>query len=104
MAIQLEWEEFLDNDGDPSGPGERAFSIQEGSIMVAEFRGPAPHDLGVAELATARFLNENIEMSLHVVDDWHRPTAQLVRVQITPAAARSLLDQLTGAVAAAVSK
>jgi hypothetical protein len=60
--------------------------------MVAEFRGPAPHDLGVAELATARFLNENIEMSLHVVDDWHRPTAQLVRVQITPAAARSLLD------------
>jgi hypothetical protein len=67
--------------------------------MVAEFRGPPPHDLGVAELATTRFINENIEMTLHVVDDWHRPTPQIVRVQVTPSAARSLLEQLTGAVA-----
>ena len=25
--------------------------------MVAEFRGPSPHDLGTAELATARFVD-----------------------------------------------
>jgi hypothetical protein len=69
--------------------------------MVAEFRGPPPHDLGLAEIATARCVSENIEMTLHVVDDWHRPTPQIVRVQITSSAARSLLDQLTGAVAVA---
>ena len=51
--------------------------------MVAEFRGPPPHDLGLAEIATARCVSENIEMTLHVVDDWHRPTPQIVRVQIT---------------------
>jgi hypothetical protein len=67
--------------------------------MVAEFRGPPPHDLGLAEIATARCLGENIEVTLHVVDDWHRPTPQIVRVQITPSAARSLLEQLTGAAA-----
>ena len=69
--------------------------------MVAEFRGPPPHDLGIAEIATARCVSENIEMTLHAVDDWHRPTPQIVRVQITSLAARSLLDQLTGAVAVA---
>jgi hypothetical protein len=57
--------------------------------------------LGLAEIATARCVSENIEMTLHVVDDWHRPTPQIVRVQITSSAARSLLDQLTGAVAVA---
>ena len=51
--------------------------------MVAEFRGPPPHDLGIAEIATARCVSENIEMTLHAVDDWHRPTPQIVRVQIT---------------------
>jgi hypothetical protein len=75
--------------------------IWEGSIMVAEFRGPPPHDLGIAELATARSINENIEMTLHVVDDWHRPTPQIVRLQVTSSAARSLLEQLTAAVAEA---
>ena len=69
--------------------------------MVAEFRGPPPHDLGLAEIATARCVNEDIEMTLHVVDDWHRPTPQIIRVQITSSAARSLLDQLTVAVAEA---
>ena len=64
--------------------------------MVAEFRGPAPHDLGIAEIATARCVSENIEMTLHAVDDWHRPTPQIVRVQITSSAARSLLEQLRG--------
>ena len=54
-----------------------------------EFRGPAPHDLGLAEIATARCVSKNIEMTLHVVDDWHRPTPQIVRVQITSSAARS---------------
>jgi len=41
--------------------------------MVAEFRGPSPHDLGTAELATVQVLEENIEVMLHLLDDWHRP-------------------------------
>jgi hypothetical protein len=69
--------------------------------MVAEFRGPQPHDLGLAEIATARCVRENIELTLHVIDDWHRPTPQIVQVEITSSAARSLLEQLTGAVAVA---
>src|SRR5215469_4169392 len=42
------------------------------SIMVAEFTGPSPHDLGTAELATVQVLENNIEMMLHLLDDWHR--------------------------------
>ena len=44
--------------------------------MVAEFRGPSPHDLGTAELATARFVDEGVEVSLHLLDDC---TGQWVR-------------------------
>jgi len=40
--------------------------------MVAEFTGPSPHDLGTAELATVQVLENNIEMMLHLLDDWHR--------------------------------
>ena len=72
--------------------------------MVVDFRGPSPHDLGTVELALARAVNEKIEITLHVLDDWHRPTAQIVRIQMTPSAARSLTERLTAAVAAAVEK
>ena len=57
--------------------------------MVAEFRGSPPHDLGTAVLALARALGENIEISLHLLDDWHRPTAQIVRVEMEPSVARA---------------
>jgi hypothetical protein len=63
--------------------------------MVIEFRGPPPHDLGTAELAMAQAINENIEVTLHVIDDWHRPTAQIVRVRMATSVARSLADDLT---------
>jgi predicted transcriptional regulator YheO len=63
--------------------------------MVAEFRGSPPHDLGTAVLALARALGENIEISLHLLDDWHRPTAQIVRVEMEPSVARALAERLT---------
>jgi hypothetical protein len=62
--------------------------------MVVEFRGPPPHDLGRAELATARFVNENVEITLHILDDWHRPTGQIVHVQMAPLVARMLAERL----------
>lgn len=46
--------------------------------MVAEFRGAPPHDLGTAELAMARGVDKDIEVTLHLLDDWHRPTDQIV--------------------------
>jgi hypothetical protein len=66
--------------------------------MVAEFRGPPPHDLGTVELAVAQAIDENIEITLHIIDDWHRPTAQVVRVRMATSVARSLADDLTAAV------
>jgi hypothetical protein len=68
--------------------------------MVVNFRGPPPHDLGTAELATVLSVNENVEMTLHILDDWHRPTAQIVRVRMAPSTARSLAESLTAAIAA----
>jgi len=61
--------------------------------MVAEFRGPSPHDLGTAELAT----DESIEVTLHLLDDWHRPMGPIIQVRMTPAVARSLAERLTAA-------
>ena len=62
--------------------------------MVAEFRGAPPHDLGTAELAMARGVDKDIEVTLHLLDDWHRPTDQIVRVRMAPATARTLADRL----------
>jgi hypothetical protein len=70
-------------------------------IMVAEFRGPSPHDLGTAELATVQVLENNIEMMLHLLDDWHRPMGPVVRVQMTADVARALAERLTSAAAQA---
>ena len=69
--------------------------------MAVEFTGLPPHDLGIAELATAQFADGNVEVTLYVLDQWHRPNAAVVRVQMTPAVARALAEHLTGAVAAA---
>jgi hypothetical protein len=72
--------------------------------MVAEFRGPPPHDLGTAELATARVASEGIEVTLHLLDDWHRPMGPIVRVQMTPDVASSLAERLTAAAAEAEAR
>ena len=37
--------------------------------MVSEFRGPPPHDLGTVEIAVAQAMNENTEITLHIIDD-----------------------------------
>jgi hypothetical protein len=67
--------------------------------MVVEFRGAPPHDLGTAELATVHAADGHIEVELHILDDWHRPTASIVRVQMAAAVAHSLADRLTAAAA-----
>jgi len=59
--------------------------------MVAEFRGPSPHDLGTA------VVDESIEVTLHLLDDWHRPMGPIIQVRMTPAVARSLAERLTAA-------
>ena len=69
--------------------------------MVAEFRGPPPHDLGTAELATAHVIEDNVEVTLHLLDDWHRPMGPIVRVQMTADVARALAERLTTAAAQA---
>jgi hypothetical protein len=65
--------------------------------MVAEFRGASPHDLGTAVLAMARVVDEEIEITLHLLDDWHRPTDQIVRVKMAPSMALTLADRLMAA-------
>jgi hypothetical protein len=63
-------------------------------VMVAEFRGSPPHDLGIAELATVRPLDANIEVTLHILDDWHRPIREVVRVKMAPSVALSFAKRL----------
>jgi hypothetical protein len=46
----------------------------------------------------AQAIDENIEITLHIIDDWHRPTAQVVRVRMATSVACSLADDLTAAV------
>ena len=67
---------------------------QGGPAWSPEFRGAPPHDLGTAELAMARGVDKDIEVTLHLLDDWHRPTDQIVRVRMAPATARTLADRL----------
>jgi hypothetical protein len=50
-------------------------------------------------LATVHAADGHIEVELHILDDWHRPTASIVRVQMAAAVARSLADRLTAAAA-----
>jgi hypothetical protein len=45
----------------------------------------------------AQAMNENTEITLHIIDDWHRPTAQIVRVRMATSVARSLADDLIAA-------
>jgi hypothetical protein len=63
--------------------------------MVVDFRGAPPHDLGTAEIATARLADGSIEVIVHLLDDWHRPIAQIVQFKMVPSLARLLADSLT---------
>jgi hypothetical protein len=67
--------------------------------MVVEFRGAPPHDLGTAELATVQPADGHIDVELHILDDWHRPTASIVRVQMAAQVAGSLAERLSAAAA-----
>jgi hypothetical protein len=69
--------------------------------MVVEFRGPPPHDIGTVEVATARSVDGLVEVAMHILDDWHRPIAQVVRVQMSPSVARSLAERLVAVAAEA---
>jgi hypothetical protein len=62
--------------------------------MVVDFKGSSPHDLGLVLLATVSLVDGNVEMTMHILDDWHRPTNQIVRVQMGPAIARELSERL----------
>jgi hypothetical protein len=66
------------------------------------YKGLPPHDLGPAETASARASDGNVEVTLHVLDDWHSPTLMAIRVKMPPSVARSLADEL--ALAAAESE
>jgi len=69
--------------------------------MVIDYKGPSPHDLGTAEIATVHVVNGSIEIALHIVDDWHRPGGQIVQVRMAPSVARSLAERLTATAALA---
>jgi hypothetical protein len=71
------------------------------SLVAIDFKGSSPHDLGLVQLATAQLVEGNIEMTLHILDDWHRPSYQIVRAQMTPSLARSLAERLWGSIAQA---
>jgi hypothetical protein len=71
--------------------------------MVAEFRGPPPHDLGTVEMATAQSINGNVELALYILDDWHRPTDQIVRVQMAPSVARAVAERLLSVARAGIA-
>ena len=63
--------------------------------MTIIFKGLSPHDLGPAESASARAIDGSVEVTLHVLDDWHSPTLVAIRIKMPPSVARSLADQLT---------
>jgi hypothetical protein len=91
----------LQGRGRRSAASSFVWSGEQDRIMVAEFRGPSPHDLGTVELATVHVLEKSIEVMLHLLDDWHRPMGPVVRVQMTPDVARALAERLTSAAAQA---
>jgi len=72
--------------------------------MVVEYKGFPPHDLGTAEIATARFVDGNIEVTMHIPDDWGNPVARVVRVEMASSIARSLAEDLTVAAEAAKTR
>jgi hypothetical protein len=61
------------------------------------YKGLPPHDLGPAETASARSIDGNVEVTLHVLDDWHSPTLIAIRIKMPPGVARSLADELATA-------
>jgi hypothetical protein len=73
--------------------------LQGHSVVAIIFKGLPPHELGPAESASARSTAGDVEMTLHVLDDWHSPTLVAIRIKMPPGVARSLADQLASAAA-----
>jgi len=65
--------------------------------MTILFRGPSPHYLGTAETGYAKSLGRSVELMLDVLDDWHNPNIAAVRINMAPAVARTIVDQLMAA-------
>jgi hypothetical protein len=65
--------------------------------MTILFRGPSPHFLGKAETGYAKSVGANVELMLDVLDDWHNPNIAAVRIDMAPAVARAVADQLIAA-------
>jgi hypothetical protein len=53
------------------------------------YKGLSPHDLGPAESASARSIDGSVEVTLHVLDDWHSPTLLAIRVRMPATVARA---------------
>ena len=59
------------------------------------------HMTSAGKSASARSLGGDVEVTLHVLDDWHFPTLVAFRIKMPPGVARSLADQLTSVAAQA---
>jgi hypothetical protein len=60
--------------------------------------------LGLRNSATAECVDGHIEVKLHLLERWHRPTDQIVRVEMTPSVARALAERLVATAAQAEAK
>jgi hypothetical protein len=65
--------------------------------VVISFKGLPPHDLGTAETGSAQAIGEFVEVTMNTLDSWHSPPGNLLRVQMSPAIARSLAERLAAA-------
>src|SRR5262245_48774502 len=81
--------------------GVGTVSTRGSNVVVVDFRGAPPHDIGLAQLATAECADGHIEVKLYLLDDWYRPTDQIVRVEMTPSVARALAERLVATAAQA---
>lgn len=57
--------------------------------MTVELKGSSPHDLPIAQSATAEVLDETVQVTFRVLDEeTHREVS--VRIRLMPEAARNL--------------
>jgi hypothetical protein len=61
------------------------------------FQGTFPALSGKAETGYAKSVGANVELMLDVLDDWHNPNIAAVRINMAPAVARAVADQLMAA-------
>jgi len=75
-----------------------------GDVMVISFKGLPPHDLGLAEMASAQAADEFIEVTMNTLDSWHSPPGHLIRFRMSVEIARSFVDSLSAAAAKAADR